>query len=65
MTRKEVGSGVVLCRMGDSEGHGDEITCILMPTKESSLTLSGLEYGVWEEYLETRGRYTVDIPDTN
>ena len=52
---------VALCRIGNREGEGDEVSCVLMKAEESSLTLAGMEYGTWEELLHGRGEYTPEI----
>ena len=55
------GSQVVLCRIGDKEGMGDKVQCMLWSAKESELTLSGLEYGDFDNFLESKGEYTPDV----
>lgn len=56
-----IGSGegkkVVLCRIGDREGQGDRVQCVLWPAEESTLTLGGLEYGNFDELIEGHGEY--------
>lgn len=48
---------VVLCRIGDKDGKGEEVKCVLWDAKESSLILSGLEYGDFDEILSGQGEY--------
>ena len=57
--KAETGS-VALCRIGDREGKGDEVSCVLVKTEESSLTLAGMEYGEFDELLRGGG-YEPDI----
>ena len=52
---------VVLCRIGDREGMGDAVSCVLMKAEESSLTSAGMEYGIWEELLVSPGEYKPDV----
>ena len=52
---------VALCRIGDKDGKGDEVKCILCNAKESSLTLSGFEYGNFDEILKGQGEYKPEI----
>ena len=52
---------VVLCRIGDREGKGDELSCTLVDAEESSLMLSGMEYGTWEELLHDNGEYEPEL----
>lgn len=59
-SKVESGS-VALCRIGDREGKGDAVSCVLVKAQESSLTLAGMEYGTWEELLQGRGEYTPEI----
>ena len=49
---------VVLCRIGNQEGKGDNLSCVLMDASVSSLTLAGMEYGTWEELVHDLGEYT-------
>ena len=57
--KAETGS-VALCRIGDRDGKGEEVSCVLVKTEESSLTLAGMEYGEFDELLRGR-RYVPDI----
>ena len=50
--RTEKDGSVVMCRVGDMEGEGDEVGCIRVVVKNSALYLAGMEYGTWEEYLD-------------
>ena len=59
-SKAEKGS-VALCRIGDREGRGDAVSCVLVAAEESSLTLAGMEYGGWEELLQGRGEYTPEV----
>ena len=52
---------VVLCRIGDRDGKGDAVSCVLKKAEESSLTLAGMEYGRWEELLVSPGEYKPDV----
>ena len=47
----------MLCRIGDKDGKGDTVSCVLRTAEESSLTLAGMEYGRWEELLVSPGEY--------
>ena len=58
--KAETGS-VALCRIGNREGAGDAISCVLMKAEESSLTLAGMEYGTWEDLLHGRGEYKPEL----
>ena len=42
--KAETGS-VALCRIGDEDLQGDELSCVLVKAEESSLMLAGMEYG--------------------
>ena len=57
LDKKAKQGSVVLCRIGDSRGRGDELSCTLEDTEDSSLTLSGLMFGSWVELLENNGEY--------
>ncbi|MCJ1348139.1 hypothetical protein MMC31_006370 [Peltigera leucophlebia] len=59
--RNEEGDKVVLCRIGDREGHGDKVHCVLMSAEESTLTLSGIEYGTFDQLIEGKGEYVPEI----
>ena len=48
---------VVLCRREHGDEQNKPVTCVLMPAQESSLTLAGLQFGVWEDLLEDPGEY--------
>lgn len=52
---------VALCRIGDKDGKGDEVKCILWNARESSLILSGFEYGDFDEILKGQGEYKPEI----
>lgn len=58
--KAETGS-VALCRIGDRDLQGDELSCVLVKAEESSLMLAGMEYGNWEELVHGRGEYTPEI----
>lgn len=55
------GHMVVLCRIGDKEGQGDKVHCMLWSAKESLLTLSGLDYGDFDNFLEGKGEYVPEL----
>lgn len=55
------GNKVVLCRIGDRQGRGDKVRCVLMSAEESTLTLGGMEYGNFDELLDGKGDYVPDI----
>lgn len=55
------GNKVVLCRIGDKEGQGNKVQCVLMSAEESSLTLSGMEYGTFDHLIEGKGEYVPEI----
>ena len=61
LDKKAESGSVVLCRIGDRDGKGDALSCVLVKVEESSLTLAGMEYGGWEELLEGRGEYTPEV----
>ncbi|KAL8805166.1 MAG: hypothetical protein Q9182_002148 [Xanthomendoza sp. 2 TL-2023] len=61
LDKKATEGKVVLCRVGDREGKGDEVSCVLEEATYSSLTLAGMEYGTWEELVHDRGEYEPDI----
>jgi len=50
--RTEKDGSVVMCRIGDTEGKGDQVECMRVSAKHSSLYLASLESGTWEENLE-------------
>lgn len=53
---------MVLCRRGDKYLKGGEVTCILSDAETSSLTLSGQEFGDWDDVLAGNvGPYTPGI----
>ena len=52
---------VVLCRVGDRQGKGNDVQCVLVPAEESTLTLGGLQSGVWEDLVESKGAYTPEM----
>ena len=58
---KEDKPKVVLCRIGDKEGRGEHVECVLNDAETSSLTLAGLDYGRFDQLIEGRGMYTPDI----
>lgn len=60
-TENGEGNKVVLCRIGDREGQGDEVQCVLMSAEESTLTLSGMEYGTFDQLIEGKGEYVPEI----
>ena len=60
LDKKAATGSVALCRIGDREGKGDEVSCVLVKTEESSLMLVGMEYGDFDEMLRGRG-YEPDI----
>lgn len=49
---------VVLRRIGDKEGKGDGVECVLWEVEGSSTILTGMEEGRWEEMIDARGKYT-------
>ena len=51
---------VVLCKIGDAYDRGDEVHCILWDASTSTLTLGGIEWGDFENYLEA-GEYAPDL----
>ena len=55
------GNKVVLCRIGDKEGQGDEVQCVLMSAEESTLTLGGLDYRTFNQLLQGEGEYVPEI----
>lgn len=57
----EKGDKVVLCRIGDREGQGDNVHCVLMSAETSTLTLSGIEYGTFDQLIEGKGEYVPEI----
>lgn len=62
--RTETDGSVVMCRIGDMEGQGDKVECIRVLAKNSSLYLAGMEYGTWEDCLDSLqmvGRRGIDI----
>ena len=61
LDKKAKQSKVVLCRIGDDELKGDALSCVLMPAEDSSLTLSGMEYGTWEELVDDAGEYEPEL----
>lgn len=52
---------VVLCRIGDKDGQGDKVQCVLMSAEESTLTLGGMEYGNFDGLIEGKGEYVPEI----
>ena len=61
LDKKSKQSKVVLCRIGDSKGKGDALSCVLRDAEGSSLTLSGMEYGTWEELLYPDREYEPEL----
>ena len=63
LDKKAEGSdpSVALCRIGDDNGKGDEVKCILWNVKESSLILTGIESGDFDEILKGQGEYKPEI----
>lgn len=61
LDKKATEGQIVLCRTGDREGEGDEVSCDLEEAKYSLLRLLGMEYGTWEELLEARGGYKPEL----
>lgn len=63
LDRKAEGSepSVGLCRIGDKNGKGGEVKCILRKARESSLMLSGFEYGDFDEILMGQGEYKPEV----
>ena len=61
LDRKAETGSVALCRVGDREGKGDGVSCVLFKAEESSLTLAGMEYGNWEELLRSHGEYKPEL----
>lgn len=59
--RNEERDKVVLCRIGDREGRGDKVHCVLISAEESTLTLGGLQYGTFDQLLEGKGEYVPAI----
>ena len=55
------GNKVVLCRIGDKEGQGDEVQCVLMSAEESTLTLGGLVFGNFVQLCLGVGLYVPEI----
>ena len=51
---------VVLCKIGDKYLKGNKVTCLLWDVRTSTLTLGGLNFGDWEEWLSA-GEYIPDI----
>lgn len=60
-TENGAGNNVVLCRIGDTEGQGNKVQCVLMSAEESTLTLGGMEYGTFDQLLEGKGEYVPEI----
>ena len=52
---------IAICRIGNKDGKGDEVKCILCSAKESSLLLAGLEYGDFDDTLQGQGEYTPEV----
>ncbi len=46
---------MVVCRIGDKDGKGEEVKCSLWNAKESSSMLSGIEYGDFDDVVEGQG----------
>lgn len=51
----------MLCIIGDREGHGDKVHCVLMSAEERTLKLGGIEYGVFEQLIEGKEEYMPEI----
>ena len=47
---------IALCRIED-RNDPEKVTCMLSEAKDSSLMLSGLNAGDWEEIIEQEGAY--------
>jgi len=52
---------VVLCRIGDKEGQGDKVQCVLWSAEKSTLTLGGIESGDFDELIRGKGEYVPEI----
>lgn len=61
LDKKATEGKVVLCRLGDREGKGDEVNCVLEEAKYSSVRLAGMEYGTWEELVHDKGEYKPEV----
>ncbi|KAL8806340.1 MAG: hypothetical protein Q9200_005073 [Gallowayella weberi] len=61
LDKKATQGKVVLCRLGDREGKGNKVSCVLEEAKYSSLRLAGMEYGTWEELVHDKGEYKPDV----
>lgn len=61
LDKKATEGKIVLCRMGDVEGEGDQVSCELEEAKLSLITLLGMEYGAWEESLYVTGGYKPEL----
>ena len=61
LDKKAKQGSVVLCRIGDSEGKGNGLSFVLLDAEQSSLTLSGMEYGTWEELIYGCDEYQPEL----
>ncbi len=52
---------VVLCRIGDKEGQGDKVQCVLWSAEGSTLTLGGMEYGNFDELIKGNREYVPEV----
>jgi len=52
---------VVLCRIGDKEGQGDKVQCVLWSAWKSTLTLGRTESGDFDELIKGNGAYVPEI----
>lgn len=59
--RNEEGDKVVLWRIGDREGQGDTVHCVLTSAEESTPTLGRMEYGAFDQLIERKGEYVPEI----
>lgn len=52
---------VVLVRIANDQGQETKPSCVLIDAKRSSLRLTGMESGTWDELVHAKGEYTPDF----
>lgn len=61
LDKKAKDGKVVLVRIAGNQGQKTKPSCILVNADESSLRLTGMESGTWDELAHAKGEYAPDF----
>lgn len=61
LDKKAKDGKVVLVRIAGDQEQELKPSCVLIDAEESSLRLTGMEAGTWDELVHAKGEYTLDV----